>query len=1129
MQKGVVAVNPFSDAPPPSPPPPPYSSLKEVFKIDCMIENGSTNQNECMSGSNDYTWGDYPGTSAEGNETWETAKAMYNMYKGIEEMSAAAALSEGTTAWMDLISGDMVTVSDDQSTAEQYEKGVVSTFDGLLGQTGMGAYSAVNQFETNLGYVKSLGNALPGWAKNTLMRGDRYCDSDFKCDHQAITDSFVNLAQNKFRGSAYSENFDDVVQMNDRYAAQQSLPGVKGLYNYLGMTDVFTDDDTRHKMKEAGITSSSFAKDWSDGEVLSQEYSKRMFTTMTTDDSAVRAFQNGNNANWQHGNYMAEKGADAWEANHIASGNYWSKGGSLADATQSKSFWVAEFVDMMVDVKETTQTMIKSWQNFKADGHFGGSVKQALAQEARWTSSQASASLGCTREIGSGSTACSRGATWGCSGMPLVDLEALNSPLPYWSDLKCKDGFKKDGSFDMDLVYPHHHSNSIGGVFFSQNLGGYESYSIFLPPKYCMLAAGGSAMGSQSTSDGKSTRINKTTFEYVFMLHGWGGHCDFIDGLGMVMTEVFQVCGKDSDIANLFDFTFSTCGKSVAVAPNGFVVLSPEDGSTPIGTKTWYQNSVFSGRHAHFITTDLPAIIETVLGVSARAKGCFGFSQGGVGSMLVSMGVNTFNAIATFNAPLMPSECFFNNECHQNCGIDFMLCELLWSTILIAWFPYVTMKNGYPIHTTGPMDPVAQGECFNLLQSYSKSTPGARCITYKNKKGESEALAWQYVMKKLPGTLPRLYTNSENWPLPAWYDDGGKLVDTFFYLDPELFTMSTQHFQPTHNILTNMPFYARWVDFLEMVPFFRLWDQPSAYYGLRQFLIFSCDTNDQFNLARLHDGYSNLVSSVLIKPFQGLWVYDVPDLLNAELGHGHEYDLHDCFVTLEWMSDVFRSWAKPNSDVANSGSKRFGGSDDLFGYASTWNENSDSNGKMNTAQMCFGHHVIIKQSSKATGTAVSMPSSAVRLCANMPTTPVEMSVSDDVLAYVNGALQHAHIPVDLDEYVEHKGATLDVYTCFVGDSNPMKDKIGQTTSIITQIGECAMNGAGEIGCDMVNLYGAQQIKDRDGGLVAISGNPSCSSGYCASRADVYKECNAAWNAQCSSLYGGAEGCNAPMM
>ena len=100
-------------------------------------------------------------------------------------------------------------------------------------------------------------------------------------------------------------------------------------------------------------------------------------------------------------------------------------------------------------------------------------------------------------------------------------------------------------------------SNALGGVFFSSTLGGYESYAVYLPPKFChiMDSAGNmaDAEGVMSDPDGNGNQM-----EFVFMLHGWGAHCDFIDGIAMVMDDVFSSCS----IAEL-TATPATCTRTV--------------------------------------------------------------------------------------------------------------------------------------------------------------------------------------------------------------------------------------------------------------------------------------------------------------------------------------------------------------------------------------------------------------------------------------------------------------------------------------------------------------------------------------------------------------------------------------
>jgi len=272
----------------------------------------------------------------------------------------------------------------------------------------------------------------------------------------------------------------------------------------------------------------------------------------------------------------------------------------------------------------------------------------------------------------------------------------------------------------------------------------------------------------------------------------------------------------------------------------------------------------------------------------------------------------------------------------MECGVDFVLCELLWISVGVAFFPFVTITEGAEMSSGNDYDPMAQGICFLM---WSQMTNDVVCSG-----GD-----WQYTWTGGTGSLSVGYTASgahiclvggecvddlfaaidmvenadsdsqfylEQEAVTSLYDATAKgssvswMLDTNFYLNPIYFTMSVNHFFPTHNAVTSEPEKDNFQMFMSGSPFWKLFSTSGSYDSDRglfaqnpQYLLFSVDKNDEFNQYPQTCAFAALIHTSWVGTFAGLWAYDVP-----LTGRGHNYDLHDLVLTIEWFSEAFRTW-----------------------------------------------------------------------------------------------------------------------------------------------------------------------------------------------------------------------------
>jgi len=904
--------------------------------------NGGT----CNDDSADFTFGDFPGYDGQSEGTWQHNKMLYHMYAGIEEAKTFAdnrghnEASQDSQMTMDLLTGitSLVDFGANTDISDHYK----------MSKTAIGSYldDGSNDFDgavtTNLvdsvlkgsdsvGGLVNFTNALPGFVKTTLIDNNDICNK-WACDKTLLNEAIGTQLTTVLAGHAYDGSLEDVLQWQGNYNAHEALPGMKISYNYMRSSEVFDDstDEMRKALKNAKLdaadyrhATNGFRHDYDEAAQYASEAgieSIKTFKASNQGKTGVSSYTTAVEKAYGWSQESASSFNDLWEHEHISTMN--SAAVVWANAMESDSFWNDEVYNAMVKIKSSVNDMVSVWSDYKTGGMAGRSL-ETLAGDVSATGSTAEGTCtvqggcagACGKNMGAhsiqGVTGC-RGPTYGCSGAGIDDLFAFTTPLHFWASHKCAG----------TPMYTPGETNVVGGVFFSQTLGGFESFAAWMPPTYCEMSKKYFSAGTLPTQ-----LTSGVKYDTIIMLHGWSGHCDFIDSIALALSEIVKACTGTNHYSGC-----GTPGTGAMGAVGGFLVVAPEDGSTPMGTKTWYYDSEFTGRHTYFIMDEIPAMIEYTTNCYARARGMFGFSQGGVGSLMFTLNKNGFPAIAAFNGSVMPNDCFYNNECHQECGVDFVMCEILWTTIHVAFFPYIVVKAGYPVSTEGPYDPMAQGVCKEMYDANR-----ANCVFYTHAGQDFTHLGrtvstpsggmkrlllgaeptktvstgaeptktvstgaqqlWQYVAVAASGSsgalgdtgIKRFHCNSSSnegdptmiwdchYAQVKWTNASGAVSDTYFYLKPKFFVMSVQHFWPSHNIITNKADATQCNLFMQKVPLFNLWMNPYGYAtGTAQNVLISCDKNDEFGIHDVTEIFVQMLSSQLISGFSGYWIYDVP-------------------------------------------------------------------------------------------------------------------------------------------------------------------------------------------------------------------------------------------------------------
>jgi hypothetical protein len=453
----------------------------------------------------------------------------------------------------------------------------------------------------------------------------------------------------------------------------------------------------------------------------------------------------------------------------------------------------------------------------------------------------------------------------------------------------------------------------VGGYFFSEVLGTYEAFMVYVPTSYCNVAKTKTAAEVHGLDIGEF---------YLYFLHGWGQSAELLLDASPVISHMASTCTDhdgDSSTANM-------------CLTADFITIAPEDGASPFGSKTWYVNVVNNGYHMDMIAFELPEFLGNTLGIHADGAGLFGFSMGGFGTASILMTYSgLYNAGAAFNAPLDAHICFVRNTCHLQCGVNPIYCELMWTSIQSAMNPYVMVKNGGVVTTEGYYDPVAVGVAVGLL---AKGASEAKCaldtdiegMIIASKSGKlKDTNTFQYNAFGSSVDLGMVDLGSGETYGSDYkiFDDNGLSIATVswaanYYLDPIYFIISSAGYAVTHNPLTDernfntpsdvKPFGA----FLEQMPLTRVRRNPTIWCSneINTYFMVATDLNDEYGLALVADEFSDVISNDLGSDqyMQGGYIHDTYG------SQGHTMSARDFGKAYQFFSDVFYTMKHVSED-----------------------------------------------------------------------------------------------------------------------------------------------------------------------------------------------------------------------
>jgi len=270
----------------------------------------------------------------------------------------------------------------------------------------------------------------------------------------------------------------------------------------------------------------------------------------------------------------------------------------------------------------------------------------------------------------------------------------------------------------------------------------------------------------------------------------------------------------------------------------------------------------------------------------------------------------------------------------MECGVDFLLCELLWVSTGVAFFPFVNLAYGAEMASNGDYDPMAPGICYLMWASQDEVVCTGPDWKYTWTGGKVEiympldyynGATYCYASDGDPDNAE---CSENNIDLLLGGGGGSKaiffmkqmyVIETYatsfldsvsFYLNPVYFTMVVNHFYPTHNSVTSSPDHDQFNDFLDSSPFWKIFkfsgfdSADGVFSSSPQYLLFSVDENDEFHQFPQTSAFAALIKTGWVGKFAGVWAYDVP-----AIGAGHNYDLHDLILSIEWFSEAFRTWS----------------------------------------------------------------------------------------------------------------------------------------------------------------------------------------------------------------------------
>jgi len=135
-------------------------------------------------------------------------------------------------------------------------------------------------------------------------------------------------------------------------------------------------------------------------------------------------------------------------------------------------------------------------------------------------------------------------------------------------------------------------------------------------------------------------------------------------------------------------------------------------------------------------------------------------------------------------------------------------------------------------------------------------------------------------------------------------------TDSYFYLNPVYFTMSSMFFMPTHNSVTNaVSNKDYYYHFMDSTPYYRLENNDHSFTEHPIYFMIACDYNDEFRLGADSNALMRHLKATIntgrgTLHAQSGWVYDNNDRW------GHAFSQRDIRLAVHWFSDIFRTATK---------------------------------------------------------------------------------------------------------------------------------------------------------------------------------------------------------------------------
>eukprot|EP00239_Pterosperma_sp_CCMP1384_P004394 CAMPEP_0197843418 /NCGR_PEP_ID=MMETSP1438-20131217/295_1 /TAXON_ID=1461541 /ORGANISM="Pterosperma sp., Strain CCMP1384" /LENGTH=1807 /DNA_ID=CAMNT_0043453551 /DNA_START=52 /DNA_END=5475 /DNA_ORIENTATION=- len=323
---------------------------------------------------------------------------------------------------------------------------------------------------------------------------------------------------------------------------------------------------------------------------------------------------------------------------------------------------------------------------------------------------------------------------YGCTTEPIYALQEASSNINLLAYDAC----------NYDLDNHEHRRPYFTGTYFSMIMGAFDSFAMYLPPRYCnqynaYVHSGHEYWIAEPHFPTVTNAIGGSVtpvIDYVVMLHGWGGSSSFLFTSASVMDYAWRghsETGASFVACQDHDSLVAQAGACHALAfPGGFVVLAPDGNAGPLGGKTWWMNSEFAGFVLDYIVFDLPHYMTFNLGMGARSFSMFGFSMGAFGTLAaVTAYTGSIATIYAAAAPISPPACFFDYPCHNICATDVVYCELLFTSFGQVLNSYIILWEDSLVVSKGSLDPVSTGVAVHMHHNGAAEGDFLHCVYHR--------------------------------------------------------------------------------------------------------------------------------------------------------------------------------------------------------------------------------------------------------------------------------------------------------------------------------------------------------------------------------------------------------------